>query len=169
MRFRHGWNSFFYTMWCFIVVFLLNLINSFYCCLIDQVIGLVGRVFANGPWDQVSVASYQNLKKWYLISPCLTLSIIRYISRVEWSNQGGVAPSPTSRCSSICKGSIGLQSPILLTYRHLHILIWFPTYIYCISCCCSLSLSLSLSVYIYIYIYIYIYKSVHNGVKLQIY
>ena len=31
-------------------------------------------------------------QKWYLILPCLTLSIIRYISRVKWSSPGkGVA------------------------------------------------------------------------------
>ena len=38
---------------------------------------------------------------------CLTLSIIRYVSRVKWSNPGkGVAPSPTPRCSSYWKGSL---------------------------------------------------------------
>ena len=45
---------------------------------------------------QSQVMSYQRLKKWYLIPACLTLSIIRCISRVKWSNPGkGVAPSPT--------------------------------------------------------------------------
>ena len=35
------------------------------------------------------------LKKWYLMPPCLTLSIIRYRSRAKWSNLGkGVAPTP---------------------------------------------------------------------------
>ena len=44
------------------------------------------------PWFE----SYQRLKKWYLMPPCLTLSIIRYGSRVKWSNPGkGIAPSPT--------------------------------------------------------------------------
>ena len=37
--------------------------------------------------------------------PCLTLSIIRYGSRVKWSNPGkGVAPSPTTWYSSYWKG-----------------------------------------------------------------
>ena len=37
----------------------------------------------------------------------LTLSIIRYGSRVKWSNPGkGVAPFPTPRCSSYWKGSL---------------------------------------------------------------
>ena len=39
--------------------------------------------------------------------PCLTLNIIRYRSRVKWSNQGrGVVPSPTPWCSSERKGSL---------------------------------------------------------------
>ena len=42
---------------------------------------------------QSQVASYQRLLKWYLIPLCLTLSNIRYVSTVKWSNQGkGVAP-----------------------------------------------------------------------------
>ena len=52
-------------------------------------------------WVQSRVASYQRLLKWYLIPPYLTLSNIRYVSRVKWNNPGkGVAPSPTPRCSS---------------------------------------------------------------------
>ena len=47
------------------------------------------------------VESYQRLKKWYLIPPCLTLSIIRE----ECSNLGkGVAPYSTPQCSSYWKG-----------------------------------------------------------------
>ena len=54
---------------------------------------------------QSQVESYQRLKKWYLIPPCLTLSIIRYVLRVKWSNPGkGVAPSSTPRSSSYWKG-----------------------------------------------------------------
>ena len=50
---------------------------------------------------QSQVKSYQRLKNWYLMSPCLILSIIRYGSRVKWSNpEKGVAPFPTPRCSS---------------------------------------------------------------------
>ena len=50
---------------------------------------------------QYQIMLYQRLKKWHLMSPCLTLSIIRYGSRVKWSNPGkGVAPSPTPQCSS---------------------------------------------------------------------
>ena len=37
---------------------------------------------------QSQVESYQRLKKWYLMAPCLTLNIIRYRSRVKLSNPG---------------------------------------------------------------------------------
>ena len=66
------------------------------------------------------VESYQRLKKWYLMPPCLTLSIIRYVSRVKWSiPEKGVAPSPTLRCCSNWKANIWVAldylSPMLLT------------------------------------------------------
>ena len=55
---------------------------------------------------QSQVASYQRLKKWYLMLPCLILSIIRYVSKVKWSNPGKeVASSPTPRCRSYWKGN----------------------------------------------------------------
>ena len=44
---------------------------------------------------QSLVESYQTLKKWYLLPPCFTLSTIRYVSRVKWSNpEKRVLPSP---------------------------------------------------------------------------
>ena len=62
---------------------------------------------ARETWVQSQVESYQRLKKWYLMPPCLTLSIKRYRSRVKWNNLGkGVAPSPTPWCSSYRKGSL---------------------------------------------------------------
>ena len=58
-------------------------------------------------WVLTQVASYQRLLKWYLIPPCFTLSIIRYVSRVKWSNPGKeVAPSSTPQCSSYWIGSL---------------------------------------------------------------
>ena len=78
---------------------------------------------ARETWVQSQVESYQRLKKWYLMPPCLTLSIIRYGSRVKWSNPGkGVAPSPTPWCSKLSKrepsGHPRLWSPTyLLTIR----------------------------------------------------
>ena len=56
---------------------------------------------------QFQVESYQRLKKWYLIPPFWTFSVIRCRSRVKWSNpKKGVGPSPTSRCRSYWKGSL---------------------------------------------------------------
>ena len=53
---------------------------------------------------QSQVESYQRFKKWYLMPPCLALSIIRYGSRAKWSNpRKGVTPFPG--CSSYWKGN----------------------------------------------------------------
>ena len=73
--------------------------------LIGQVVECLPIVQETGVQSQVE--SYQRLKKkWYLIPPCFTLSIIRYVSRVKWTNPGkGVAPSPIPHCSSYWKGS----------------------------------------------------------------
>ena len=63
----------------------------------------MGRVFANGPGDLGSLSGrvIQKLKKWYLLPPCLTLSYIRYVSRVKWSNpEKGAASFRTPQCSS---------------------------------------------------------------------
>ena len=48
------------------------------------------RVFANGPGDGRSIQGRGILKtqKYFLMSPCLTLSIIKYGSRVTESIQG---------------------------------------------------------------------------------
>ena len=57
-----------------------------------------------------------------MIPPCLTLSIIRYGSRVKWSNPGnGVAPSPTPWCSSYRKGSLRVILDYGLTLLYLYI------------------------------------------------
>ena len=64
---------------------------------------------------QSQIMSYQRLEKWYLIPPYLTLSNIRYISRVKWSNPGKeVAPSLTPQCSNYWKGSL----LVALDYGH---------------------------------------------------
>ena len=55
-----------------------NLNNLIELCY--QAICLMSRVFANGSGDwgvQSQIKSYQRLKKWYLMPPCLTLSIIK--------------------------------------------------------------------------------------------
>ena len=64
---------------------------------------------------QSQVVSYQRLKKWFLMLPCLTLSIIRQGSRVKWSNPGkGVASSATSWCCSNRKGTLR----VIVDYSH---------------------------------------------------
>ena len=66
------------------------------------------------------------------MQPCLTLSIIRYGSRVKWSNPGkGIAPSPAPQCSSYCKGNLR----VTLDYSHqlyftLYALLYFIYIIY---------------------------------------
>ena len=86
--------------------------------------GSVGRVFANGPGDQGSIPGQvipKTFKKWYLIPPCLTLSIIRYVSRVKGSiPRKGVASSPTPRCSSYWKGSLRVALDSSCQQRQYH-------------------------------------------------
>ena len=65
-------------------------------------IGLMGRVFTNGlgDWGLIPGQDIPKTQKWYMMPPCLTLSIIRYGSRVKWSNpRKGIAPFPTLWCS----------------------------------------------------------------------
>ena len=62
-------------------------------------IGLMGRVFVNCPgnWGSIQGRDIPKTQKLVLNTPCLTLSIIKYISRVKWRNLGkGVVPSPTT-------------------------------------------------------------------------
>ena len=79
---------------------------------------------------QSQVGSYHRFLKWYLIPTCLTLSIIRYVSRVKWSNPGkGLAPS-SPRCSSYWKGSL----PVALDYGHQLYFYFFYPFISCFFC-----------------------------------
>ena len=74
------------------------------------------RVFSNGPGDLGSIPGRVIPKT---LPPCLTLSIIRYGSRVKWRNPGkGVASSPTPWwCSSYRKRCLRVTwSPTLLMY-----------------------------------------------------
>ena len=75
----------------------------------------MGRVFANCPGDRgfnpLLSHTKDSKKKWYLIPPCLTFSIIWYVSKVKWSNLGkGVVPSSTARCCSYWKRAFGSPS-----------------------------------------------------------
>ena len=76
------------------------------------------RFSLGAPFMRLVLHLSKKLRK--LLPPCLTLSNIRYVSRVKWSNPGkGVALSPTPRCCSYWKGSfmvaLKLRSPVLLT------------------------------------------------------
>ena len=89
-----------------------------------------------------------------MIPPCLTLSNIRYISRVKWSNLGkGVMPSPTPRCSRYWKWSLlvaldySRQLYFLTFVKNQQELIHGPN----------------------IYIYIYIFKSEHMSICMWLY
>ena len=74
-------------------------------------------IYAHTTWVQSQVKSYQRLKKWFLMPPCLTVSIIRYGSRVKWCNPGkGVAPSPIPWCSSYRKGAFGSPSTLVANF-----------------------------------------------------
>ena len=60
---------------------------------------------------QSQVELNQRLKKRYLMPTCLTLSIIRYESKVKWSNSGkGVVLSSTFGVVAIKKGAFGSPS-----------------------------------------------------------
>ena len=68
---------------------------------------------------QFQAESYQRLKKWYLMPPCLTLNIIRYGSKVKWSNPGnGIAPSFTPWCSSSWKGCLRSSSTNVVNFTY---------------------------------------------------
>ena len=87
---------------------------------------------------QSQVESYQRLKKWYLIPPCLIFNIIRYVSRVKWTNlRRGVAPSPTSRRSSYWKGSLWVTlDDGRPTYLYIYIILFTIKYMCVCVCVC---------------------------------
>ena len=114
------------------------------------------RVFTNSPgdWVQSQVESYQRLKKWYLMPPCLTPSIIRYRSWLKWGNpEKGVAPSLTLWCSSYLKGSLQV---ILYSGRQLY---W---YIYLSICVCAcIDIHTNIHIYICIHINTYLHMNIY--------
>ena len=96
------------SLWHIRIVFIIEVFLVVFVPLFIKywLIGLVGRMFANGLGDLGSIPGRVIPKtlKWYLIPPCLAHSDIRYVSRVKWSNPWkGVAPFPTPRCSSYWK------------------------------------------------------------------
>ena len=74
---------------------------------------------ARETWVQSQVESYQRLKKWYLMPPCLTLSIIRYGSRVKQSNPGKEQRPPLHiGVVAIEKGAFGLPSTMVANFTY---------------------------------------------------
>ena len=83
-----------------------DIILFVYCIILYYII--LKKVFTNGSvyWSSISGRVILKTKKMVLDTSLLTLSIIRYDSRVKWSNPGkGVAPSPKVRCSCYWKES----------------------------------------------------------------
>ena len=133
-------------------------------------IGMMVRVFADGSGDRGSIPGrvIPKTQKWYLIPPCLTLSIIRYGSRVKWSNPGkGVASSPSPWCSSYWKGSLWVSLDSggqLYVYYYVRFFILQSKIIYFLvvtqmhiikEWIAKEATLIATTVYIYIYIYIY--------------
>ena len=84
-------------------------------------IGIVVRVFSNAPGDLGSIPGRIIPKTQKMVFDASWFnSIIRYVSRVKWSNSGkGVAPFPTPRCSSYWKERLGVTldyGPQLYSY-----------------------------------------------------
>ena len=102
--------------------------SAFFRCFLSNsrasVIGLLGWVFTNGPGDWSSIPR-RVIPKTQKMPPCLTLSIMRYGSRVKWSILGnGVAPSPTPRCSSYQKGSLRVANFTFKYSCYSYLLLW---------------------------------------------
>ena len=71
---------------------------------------------------QSKVESYQRLKKWYMMPPCLALSTLRWGSRVKWSNPGnGVARPPLHvGVEAIEKGAFGSPSTKVTNFTYFY-------------------------------------------------
>ena len=74
---------------------------------------------------------YQRLLKWYMIPPCLTLSNIRYILRVKWSNPGEeLCPPLHLGVITIEKGAFwSLSTTVAKFTRHICMYIYMFIYI----------------------------------------
>ena len=78
-------------------------------------------------WEFYTCVRCKRHKKWYLMPPCFTLSIIRYRSRVKWSNPGkGDASFPKPQSSSYWKG--GFQIPLDYSDRHFFFFQWWRSW-----------------------------------------
>ena len=82
-------------------------------------------------WVQSQVESCQRHKKWYLMLPCLTLSIIGY-SKVEQSRERS-STLPYLGVVAIEKGAFGSPSTVVANFTFIYFeiryrfgLVWFP-------------------------------------------
>ena len=69
-------------------------------------------MFGNGPVDRGSIRGrvIPKTQKWYLMHPCLTLQIIRYVSMVSGTIMGNeYRPLPHLGVVAIEKGAFGLR------------------------------------------------------------
>ena len=90
-----------------------------------------GRAFNNGPGDQSSIPGRVIPKTIKNGTTCSTISIIRYVSRVKWSNQRKwVAPSSKHRCSSIWKESLRVTLDYSRTLYSTRLCIWSLLHLY---------------------------------------
>ena len=103
-------------------------------------------------------------KNWYLMMPCLALSIIKWGSKVKWSNPGNeVAPFSIPRCSSFWKRSLWVTLDYgrqLCLYIYMCVCVCVCIYIYIYVCVC---VCVCVYIYMHIYIYIYIYAHIYKG------
>ena len=84
-------------------------------------IGIMVSMFANGPGDLGSIPGrvIPKTQKWYLMPPCLTLTIIRYRSREKCSNPvKGVAPSQHLGVVAIEKGTFGSSLTVIANFTY---------------------------------------------------
>ena len=121
----------------------------------NRPIGQVGRVFADDPGDRGSLPGrvIPKTQKWYLTPPCLTLSIIRYGSRLKSSNSG--KESYLFLHLSVVameKGAFRSSSTKVANFTYIHI---FMRIHKCICICIYAYMSLSLYIYIYVHIYLH--------------
>ena len=81
-------------------------------------------MFDNGPGDLGSVSGHVIPKtlKWYLIPPYLTLSNMRFLSRVKWSNPGNESRPPRHLdVVAIEKGAFWLPSTTVANFTLLSV------------------------------------------------
>ena len=101
-----SWSIYKQAMKFYIIHILENILTLF---IVDQAIGLMSRVFANGLGDRGSILGWVILKTQKMVLDAALLNTqhykVRIKGKVEQSREV-VAPSPTPWCSSYQKGSL---------------------------------------------------------------